>query len=98
MNVLEGKVVAKEGMKVGIVCSRFNEFITNKLLCSVLTFGDMTGRLNGHSLSCLISIGVAAVVYLAGVLLSKTIKKDDVLMLPKGEKIAEILAKYKLLG
>lgn len=32
MQVLEGKVVAKEGMKVGIVASRFNEFITNKLL------------------------------------------------------------------
>ncbi|MDU0939770.1 MAG: 6,7-dimethyl-8-ribityllumazine synthase [Clostridiales bacterium] len=32
INVLEGKVVAPEGMKVGIVASRFNEFITNKLL------------------------------------------------------------------
>ncbi|MCQ2554633.1 MAG: 6,7-dimethyl-8-ribityllumazine synthase [Clostridia bacterium] len=36
MMVLEGKVVAKEGMKVGIVCSRFNEFITNKLLGGAL--------------------------------------------------------------
>ncbi len=32
MNVLEGTVVAKEGMKVGIVASRFNEIIVNKLL------------------------------------------------------------------
>ncbi len=31
MNILEGKVVA-EGMKVGIVAARFNEFITSKLL------------------------------------------------------------------
>ena len=31
MNVLEGKLVA-EGMKIGIVCVRFNEFITSKLL------------------------------------------------------------------
>ena len=29
--VLEGKVV-NQGMKVGIVCARFNEFITSKLL------------------------------------------------------------------
>ena len=29
MNVLEGKLVA-EGMKIGIVCARFNEFITSK--------------------------------------------------------------------
>ena len=32
INVIEGKVVAPKGMKVGIVASRFNEFITNKLL------------------------------------------------------------------
>ncbi len=31
MNTLEGKLVA-QGMKVGIVVSRFNEFITGKLL------------------------------------------------------------------
>ena len=32
INVLEGMVVAPEGMRVGIVASRFNEFIVNKLL------------------------------------------------------------------
>ncbi len=32
INLLEGKVVAKKGMKVGIVASRFNEIIVNKLL------------------------------------------------------------------
>lgn len=32
INLVEGKIVAKEGMKVGIVASRFNEIIVNKLL------------------------------------------------------------------
>ena len=32
IRILEGKVVAPEGMKVGIVASRFNEIIFNKLL------------------------------------------------------------------
>ena len=32
INVLEGNVVAKEGMRVAIVASRFNEIIVNKLL------------------------------------------------------------------
>ena len=32
INYVEGKVVAKEGMKVAIVASRFNEIIVNKLL------------------------------------------------------------------
>ncbi len=32
INLLEGKIVAPEGMKVGIVASRFNSFIVQKLL------------------------------------------------------------------
>lgn len=32
INVIEGKVVAKKGMKVGIIASRFNSFIVSKLL------------------------------------------------------------------
>lgn len=32
INLIEGKVVASEGMKVGIVASRFNSFIVQKLL------------------------------------------------------------------
>ena len=32
INLVEGNVVAKEGMKVAIVASRFNEIIVNKLL------------------------------------------------------------------
>lgn len=35
MNILEGKVLA-EGMKVGIVVARFNEFITSKLLSGAI--------------------------------------------------------------
>lgn len=32
INVIEGKVIAPEGMRVGIVASRFNSFIVEKLL------------------------------------------------------------------
>lgn len=32
INLVEGNLVAKEGMKVGIIASRFNEIIVNKLL------------------------------------------------------------------
>ena len=35
MNKLEGKLVA-EGMKIGIVCARFNEFITSKLISGAM--------------------------------------------------------------
>ena len=36
IQLLEGKVVAKEGRKVGIVASRFNEIIVNKLLAGAV--------------------------------------------------------------
>jgi len=36
IQVLEGKVVAPEGMKAGIVASRFNEIIVNKLLAGAV--------------------------------------------------------------
>lgn len=36
IRILEGNVVAPEGMKVGIVASRFNEIIVNKLLAGAV--------------------------------------------------------------
>ncbi len=43
------------------------------------------------------AIGVGAIVYLVAVLLVKALDRDDVLNLPKGEKIAALMTKYKLL-
>ena len=52
----------------------------------------------GHSLKDLLSLGFAicfgGIVYVISMLLIKGIAKDDIIMLPKGEKIAKILAKY----
>lgn len=36
INLLEGKLVAPEGMKVGLIATRFNEFIVSKLLDGAL--------------------------------------------------------------
>ena len=35
---------------------------------------------------------------LVGLLLLRALKKEDIMMLPKGEKMAKILEKYSLLG
>ncbi len=50
------------------------------------------------SLAVLPAIALGALVYLIGVILLKAVKKEDILMLPKGEKIAKILEKYSLIG
>lgn len=44
------------------------------------------------------AVGIGAVVYGVGVLMLRALKKEDVLMLPKGEKVAKILEKCSLLG
>ncbi len=59
---------------------------------------DYTQRFNGSTISCIISIGVIMVVYLISMLLIRGLSADDIKMLPKGEKIAKVLEKYKLLG
>ena len=54
--------------------------------------------LAGHSLKTILCLGVGigfgGLIYLISMLLIKGIAKDDIIMLPKGEKIAKILAKY----
>lgn len=56
----------------------------------------------GHSLKAILclglSIAVGGVVYVISMLFVKGIAKDDVIMLPKGEKIAKVLAKYGFIG
>lgn len=79
--------------------------ILKPLIASVLCGGSAIGVYKvltsvagfGNTLACIGSIGVAVVVYAISVLLMKTLVKNDILMLPKGEKIAEILEKYKLI-
>ena len=91
------KTVIVKPLIAAVLCGA-SAYGSYMLLCRVLTFGDMSGRLNGQSLACLISIGIAVVVYAIAVLLTKTLVKNDILMLPKGEKIAKILEKYRLIG
>ena len=45
INLVEGKVVAPEGMKVGIVAARFNEIIVHKGLIQE-TIAQLIGKYN----------------------------------------------------
>ena len=49
-------------------------------------------------LVCIVAVGFGGITYAISMLLFKGIVKDDVLMLPKGEKIAKVLAKFGFLG
>lgn len=53
---------------------------------------------NMGTVSTVIAVGLAVVVYVISLLLLKGVSREDVSVLPKGEKIAKKLEKYGLLG
>ncbi len=59
---------------------------------------EFGSRVSNSTVSAIIGILVAMLVYVLALLFTKTIVKDDVKMLPKGEKICKILEKYDLIG
>lgn len=63
----------------------------------VLVYGTLERLMPGSRLSTIASIGIGAVVYGIALVAIKGLKKEDVLNLPKGAKIVEIMSKYKLL-
>lgn len=48
----------------------------------------------GNALATIIAIAVAGVGYLVSILVTKSISKDDLLFMPKGDKIGKVLNKF----
>ncbi len=95
------QLIKTTGVRLNFV-SVFLKPLIAAAACGGTAFG-VYGLLAGNfelsgKLSCVISIGFGATVYAIVLLLIKGIAKDDVEMLPKGKKIAKVLAKFKLLG
>lgn len=61
-------------------------------------FEMMKTRLTESTVSAVIGIIVAVIVYALALLFTRTIVREDVKMLPKGEKICKILEKYDFIG
>lgn len=73
-------------------------YAANGLLTKLFPSDASESLLNMGTVSAVIAIGLAVVVYAISLLLIKGIAKEDISVLPKGEKIAKILEKYGLLG
>ncbi len=83
------------------VCAAFSSFVGYMAYVGIEHFfpiSDYSSKINGSTISCVISIGIIMLVYLISMLLMRGLSEDDIKMLPKGEKIAKMLEKYKLLG
>ncbi len=59
---------------------------------------ELGSRISSSTVSALIGIIAAVVIYVLALLFTKSIVRDDVKMLPKGEKICKVLEKYNLIG
>lgn len=57
----------------------------------------LTALLSGGKLTTLISIFAAVIVYLVAISLFRCIDRNDIVTLPKGEKIAEICTKFHII-
>ena len=71
----------------GVLCGA-GAFLCNAVLSKFTSGGRLT---------TLLSIVVAAVIYLFSLIIFKCIEKNDILSLPKGEKFAKVLEKLKII-
>ncbi len=79
--------------------SAFVAFLTNLVFGKFLgSLGDPDSMINGNTVALIIAVIAAVIAYVITILLFKGISKDDLLMIPKGEKIAETLEKRGFLG
>ena len=62
--------------------------------CADASYNLMIGITSSNSISLMVSIILSAIVYFALLLVLKTIKKQDVLAMPRGEMLAKLLKKF----
>ncbi len=72
---------------IGAICCAVTALLSNKLLDMIIP----------SKLSTILAIVLGATVYIIVLFLCKGIRKRDILMLPKGNKIAKVLAKRGLI-
>ena len=73
-------------------------FAAYGLLSRIFPAGNTESILNMGTVSTVIAVGLAIIVYAISLLLLKGVAREDISVLPKGEKIAKTLEKYGLLG
>jgi stage V sporulation protein B len=80
----------------------FKKFVVKPVLatammgiCSYFTYKVFLGIINSK-LATIISILVAVIIYLLGILVLKVFSKEEIEQLPQGKKLSKILEKIKI--
>lgn len=64
-------------------------------ICSYFIYLTLSGII-ATKLATIVAIGFAIIIYGLAVLVLKIFKKDEILMMPQGEKIVKVLEKLKI--
>ncbi len=81
----------------------FKEFLLKPVLCmgimGIFTFGiyEALNDFAGDKIAMLISVAFSVLVYFAAIVFTKTLKKEEILLLPKGERILSFMERHNLL-
>lgn len=73
-------------------------YITQAIIFRIFPSDTTSSIVNSNTIGTLVAVCLAALVYLVALLLLKGLAREDVMVLPGGEKIAKALEKYRLLG
>ncbi len=87
-------------IKVAGIEFKWNSFVIKPIFAALIMGAAgfvMATFLPVGKLLCLVEIGICAIVYAVAVFAISAVKKEDIMMLPKGERIAGVLEKYKLI-
>ena len=86
------------------IVPNFNSVFIKPLIAGLICCGSawaVQGLLAGplsDKIATMVALVIAVIIYVFSLLLLKAVSKDDILMLPKGQKIAKTLEKYNWIG
>lgn len=85
-----------------LICSGISSIVAYaavKVFSKVFAnFGDADSMINGNSIALVIAVSAAVIAYVIALLFTKALSRDDLEMIPKGEKISKKLEKLGFLG
>ncbi len=103
--ILKKETAAKFDIKAILIKPLFCSVLSAAAAWSVyhasnylLTGYDINSVLTAGNISTLLGVFAAVLIYAVSLLLTESLQKSDIRMLPKGEKIAKVLEKYGLIG
>lgn len=90
----------KDIVKMTDIKIKWGVFIIRPILAASVM--GIVGFILSHVLpisktACILEIAICVIVYVIAIFLVRAVQKEDIIILPKGEKIVKMLKKYKLI-